>query len=64
MSDGRSKIILHMEMYEGEEYMKHKKYVHELGATAATSLHLTESLKGSGQTVMADLWFRPVKSAV
>ena len=53
-----------MEMYEGKEYMKHKKYVHELGATAATSLHLTESLKGSGRTVVADLWFRPVKSAV
>ena len=34
------KNILHIEMYEGKEYMKHKKHLHELGATA-------ETLKGS-----------------
>ena len=45
-----------MERYKGKEYMKHKKHVHELGATAATCLSLTESL--------ADSWFRSVKSAV
>ena len=40
MSSRRPKNILHMEMYEGKEYMKHKKHLHELGATA-------ETLKGS-----------------
>ena len=35
MSDGRSKIILHMEMYEGKEYMASKRHVQELGATSA-----------------------------
>ena len=37
--------------------MKHKKHVHKLGATAVTYLHITESLKGSGQTVVVDSWF-------
>ena len=44
--------------------MKYKKHVHELCATPATCLHLTESLKGSGQTVVADSWFGSIKSAV
>ena len=44
--------------------MKYKKHVHELCATPATCLHLTESLKESGQTVVADSWFGSIKSAV
>ena len=44
MGDERSKIVLHMEMHKGKEYMKHKKHALELGATAATCFLLTESL--------------------
>ena len=44
--------------------MKYKKHVHELCATPATCLHLTEGLKGSEQTVVADSWFGSIKSAV
>lgn len=62
--DGRSKIVTHMELYEGKGYMATKEHVKELGATTATCLRLTESLKGSGRVVIADSWFGSVKSAV
>ena len=62
--DGRSKIVTHMELYEGKEFMAKKQFVDELGATAATCLRLTESYKASGRMVIADSWFGSVKSAI
>ena len=63
MCAGRSKIVMHIELYEGKEFMA-KKDVNELGATTSTCLRVTDSFKGSGHIVNADSWFGSVKSAV
>ena len=33
LCDADTKIVLHMELYEGKEYMKNKAYVDQFGAT-------------------------------
>ena len=63
MSDGISKIILHLELYEGRDIMCDKKYVKEFGATTATALQLTEAYHGSDRRVITDSWFGSVKCA-
>ena len=60
MSDGISKIVLHLEFYEGRDIMCDKKFVKEFGATTATTLRLTEAYHGSGRRVIADSWFASV----
>ena len=62
MSDGVSKIVLHLELYEGRDIMCDKKYVKEFGATTAT-LQLTEAYHGLGRRVIADSWFGSAKCA-
>ena len=64
ISDAASKIVLHLELYEGRDIMSKKEYVQEYGATTATTFHLTESYHGSGRRVIADSWFGSVKCAV
>ena len=64
MSDGKSKIVIHMELHEGKEDMVDKDYVQEFGATTSCCLRLTEYYKGSGQIVIGDSWFGSVKSCV
>ena len=44
--------------------MKDKAFVAECEATTITTLRITEHWKGSGQIVIADIWFGSVKSAV
>ena len=65
MCAGRSKIVMHIELYEGKEFMA-KKDVNEWMrcATTSTCLRVTDSFKGSGHIVNADSWFGSVKSAV
>ena len=63
MSDGISKIILHLELYEGRDIMCDKKYVKEFGATTTTALQLTEVYNGSDRRVITDSWFGSVKCA-
>ena len=43
--------------------MSGKHHVQEYGATAATTLHLTQPCHGSGRCIIADSWFGSVKSA-
>ena len=62
MSDGISKIALHLELYEGRD-MCDKGYVKEFGATTAITLWLTEANHGSGRRVIADSCFGSVKCA-
>ena len=45
LCDGRSKVVLHIEIYEGKGIMRQKKYVKEFGPTTAYTLRLTEFLK-------------------
>ena len=63
ISDGISKIVYHLELYEGRDVMCDKKYVKEFGATTATTLRLTETYHGSGRRLIADSWFGSVKCA-
>lgn len=63
MSDASSNIVLHLELYEGCEMMQKKPYIKELGATATTTLNLTEHYQGSDRIVMIDSWLGSVKSA-
>ena len=62
MSNGRTKIALLIKMCNGWGYMQ-KKYIQELGATAAYYLRLKESLKGSGKRkITADSWLGLAKA--
>ena len=63
MSDGISKIVLHLKLYEGRDIMCDKKYVKGFGATTATTLQLTKTYHASGRRVIADSWFGSVKCA-
>ena len=49
LCDGHTKIVLHLELYEGKEYMQTKAFVSEFGATTATSLRLTDAWKHTGK---------------
>lgn len=62
--DGRSKIVIHMELYEEKEVNKTRPYAKELGVTTATTLRLTEPWKGSGRVIVGDSWFGSVKACV
>ena len=64
LCDGRSYVVLHIELYEGKEYMKDKEHVTEYGATTATTLRLTDYWKNTGRIVVGDSWFGSVKTAV
>lgn len=64
LSDGRSNIVLNMELYEGKEEMQLKEHVHKYGATCATTLRLTAPYYGTGRVVLADSWFGSVKTAI
>ena len=64
LCDGSSKVVLHIEFYEGKDIMRQKKYVKEFGATTACTLRLSEYWKNSGRIVIGDSWFGSVKTAV
>ena len=64
MSDGRTHIVVQMELYEGKEAMESKGHVKKYGATCATTLRLTRPYHGTGRTIIADSWFGSVKTAI
>lgn len=64
LSDGRSKIVLHLELHEGNLLMQEKPFVAKFGATTATCLRLTRYWRSSGRVVVGDSWFGSVKSAI
>lgn len=64
IADGQSQIVLHIELYEGKEYMQDKNYVSQFGATTATAIRLAEHWESSGRIVVADAWFGSCKTAI
>ena len=62
LCDARSKIALYAELYEGNNIVKYKSYMDEIGATTACCLRLTEPWKGTGRVVTGDTWFGSVNS--
>ena len=64
LADGRTNIVLKLELYEGREPMSKKKHVDKYGATSATTPRLTEEYHGTGRIVIADSWFGSIKSVI
>ena len=60
-----SGLILFMEIVKGKaEVVKPKYYSKERGASAATTMRLTENWFGTGRVVAGDSWFGSVKGLV
>ena len=62
--DGRSYIVIFLELYEGAELMRKKEYTDKHQATTATCLRLTQNWQNSGRLMIADSWFGSVYSSV
>ena len=54
MADSCFKIVVKLELYEAKDKMQEKKYVKKYGATTGNALHLTKSIQGFSQIVVAD----------
>lgn len=63
IADSTSNIMLRMEINEGKDLMKEKKWQAELGAGTATLLRLSEPWFYTGRIVVADSWFGSVKAS-
>ena len=63
VGDALSGIMLRIEICEGKEPMRAKKYSAEYGATTACTMRLFEPWFGSGRVAAADSWFAGVKTA-
>jgi hypothetical protein len=63
-ADAISKIILLLELCEGEAIMKTKEYYPEYGATTGTTVRITKPWHGTGRTVIGDSWFASVKTLI
>ena len=64
IGDALSGIILFQEITKGKaEVVKPKYYSKEVGATAATTLRLSEPWFGSNRVVAGDSWFASVRTA-
>lgn len=61
---GESCIMVHMELCEGKEIDRKKKYTTEFGATTGTTLRLLEPYFYEGRIVIGDAWFGSFKTAV
>lgn len=48
MSDAALNIVTFVELYKGKLDIQNKEFVNEFGATAATTLRLSENIQGSG----------------
>ena len=64
LADVASGIMVNLEINEGKEAMKEKRWQRELGAGTATTLRLSEPWHGSGRIVCGDSWFASVKTAI
>lgn len=63
-ADAGSKIMLRMEINEGKDGMKDKKWQKDFGAGTATALRLTEPWHGTGRVIIGDSWFSSVKTSI
>jgi hypothetical protein len=63
-ADGQSGIMLHLEMIEGKEREKVKKWHAEYGHGCAVLMRCVEKYKGSGRHVIADSAFGSPKTQV
>lgn len=61
--DSTSRIMIGMEINEGKEEMKSKKWQKEFGAGTATTLRLTKPWHGTGRIVIGDSWFGSLKTS-
>ena len=64
MADSCFKIVVKLELYEAKDKMQEKKYVKKYWATTGNALHLTKSIQGFSQIVVADSWSGSVKSVL
>ena len=62
VGDALSGIMLRIEICEGKEPMKAKKYSAEYGATTACTMRLFEPWFGTDRVAAADSWFAGVKT--
>ncbi|KAG8302911.1 hypothetical protein J6590_020665 [Homalodisca vitripennis] len=62
--DSTSRIMIGLEINEGKEEMKNKKWQKDFGAGTATTLRLTEPWHGTGRIVVGDSWFSSVKTSI
>ena len=63
VGDALSGIMLRIEICEGKEAMKTKKFSAEYGATTACTMRLFKPWFGTQRVVAADSWFAGVKTA-
>jgi Transposase IS4 len=64
LCDAKTGILLSMELVEGVQFDRNKKYYNDLGHTAAVTVRVTEPYHRSGRVVVADAWFGSYKTAV
>ncbi len=64
LADGSSKVILYLEIQEGQKNMKNKEYCRELGAGTSQCLRLTKQYSFTNRVVIADAMFASVKTLV
>jgi len=55
-------VLLHVELVDGAELDRGKKYVDRLKPTTACTLRLVEYWQSSGRIVVADAWFGSVRT--
>jgi Transposase IS4 len=60
--DSATKCMIHLELQRGAEGMAHSKYQSEIGATAACTLRLSETVAVPSDRVVADSWFGSVRA--
>lgn len=60
--DGESNIMLQLEIMEGAERQKLKKYHTDCGSGTSITMRLCDPWKGTGRTVIADSAFSSVKT--
>jgi hypothetical protein len=59
-----SGIMVWLEVYEGKQAMREKKYVELYPASIALTLRMTEPWFGTGRVVLADSWFGSAACAI
>ena len=63
-ADAETGVIIHYEMYEGKELMKHKEFVADAGKNPAKAMRCVKPWFGSGRCVILDSGFACVVCAL
>jgi len=61
--DGKTRLLLGMELVEGQTADKEKEHVHTHGPATATTMRLVTPWQGSGRIVVGDSWFGSRRTA-